>query len=88
MVDMQLREKLKKVSEAAKHGDRLPERSKNAGLVVFLLLIGIGIIVLSALAIGLALAEHALSAAVIFSIAALLAFSVFKVMRADDVGQL
>ena len=58
MADMQLREKMKKVSEAAKQGDHVPERSKNAGLIVFLILIGCGIIVMLALAIGLMISKH------------------------------
>ncbi|MBO0601297.1 hypothetical protein I2483_06460 [Sporosarcina sp. E16_3] len=88
MADMQLRDKMKKISEAAKHGDRVPERSKNAGLVVFLILIGCGIIVMLALAIGLMISKHFLGAAVICSIAALLTYSIYKLMKADDIEQL
>ena len=88
MADMQLREKMKKVSEAAKHGDRVPERSKNAGLVVFLIFFGCGIIVMTALAIGLILSKHIIAAAVFFSIATLLTYSVFKMMKAEDLRQL
>jgi hypothetical protein len=88
MADMQLREKMKKVSEAAKHGDRVPERSKNAGLIVFLILIGCGIVVMFSLAIGLILNKHFIGAAVIFCIAALLVYSVYKMMKADNIGQL
>jgi hypothetical protein len=88
MADMQLRQKMKKVSEAAKHGAKVPERSKNAGLVVFLFFIGCGIIVMLALAIGLIISKHIIGAAVFFSIAALLTYSVFKMMKADDIGEL
>ena len=88
MADMQLRDKMKKISEAAKHGDRVPERSKNAGLVVFLILIGCGIIVMLALAIGLMISKHFIGAAVICSIAALLTYSIYKMMKADDIEQL
>jgi len=88
MADMQLHEKMKKVSEAAKHGGHVPERSKNAGLIVFLILIGCGMIFMLALAIGLLLTRHIISAAIVFSIAALLAYSVFKMMKADDLGEL
>ena len=76
MADMQLREKIKKIAAAAKQGDHIPERSKNIGLIIFLILFGCGIIVLFALAIGLMINGHFISAAVIFSIAALLAYSV------------
>ena len=88
MADMQMREKMKKISEASKHGNRVPERSKKAGLVVFLIFIGCGIIVMSALAIGLIINKHFIGAAVICSIAALLTYSVFKMMKAEDIQQL
>ncbi|MBO0588783.1 hypothetical protein [Sporosarcina sp. E16_8] len=88
MADMQLRDKMKKVSEAAKHGNRVPERSKNAGLIVFLIFILCVIIVMLALAIGLMISKHFLGAAVICSFAALLTYSVYKMMKADNIGQL
>ena len=88
MADMQFRDKMKKVSEAAKHGNRMPERSKNAGLVIFLIVIGCGIIVMLALAIGLMISNHLIGATVICSFAALLTYSVFKMMRADNIEQL
>lgn len=88
MADMQLRDKMKKISEAAKHGNRVPERSKNAGLVVFLIFILCGIIVMLALAIGLMISNHFIGAAVICSIATLLIYSVYKMMKADNIGQL
>lgn len=88
MADMQMREKMKKISEASKQGNRVPERSKKAELVVFLIFIGCGIIVMSALAIGLIINKHFIGAAVICSIAALLTYSVFKMMKAEDIQQL
>ncbi len=88
MADMQLRDKMKKISEAAKHGNRVPERSKNAGLVVFLVFTLCVIIVMLALAIGLMISKHFTGAAVICSIATLLTYSVYKMMKADNIGQL
>ena len=37
MSDMHLREKMRKVTEAAKQGDHVPEPSKKAGFIIFLL---------------------------------------------------
>lgn len=88
MADMQLREKMKKVSEAAKHGNRMPERSKNAGLIVFLILSGCGIIIMFALAIGLILKKYFIGATVVFCIAALLVYSIYKIVKADNIEQL
>jgi hypothetical protein len=88
MADMHLREKMKNVSEAAKNSDFVPERSKKAGVIVFILLIGCGIIVMLALAISLILNKHVIFAAVISIIAAFLSYSIYKIIKADDIGQL
>ena len=88
MADMQLREKIKKIVATAKHGDNIPERSKNIGLIIFLILFGCGIIVLFALSIGLIMNGHFISAVVIFLIATLLTYSVIKMITAEDIQPL
>lgn len=88
MADMQLREKVKKIAAAAKQGDNIPERTKNIGLIIFLILFGCGILVLFALTIGLIINNHFISAVVIFLIAALLTYSIIKMMTADDIQPL
>lgn len=85
MADMQLREKIKKITAAVKQGDNIPERSKNIGLIIFLILVGCGILVLFVLAIGLMMNGHFISAVVIFLIAALLTYSVIKMITAEDI---
>lgn len=88
MADMQLREKIQKIVAAVNQGDSIPERSKNIGLVIFLILFGCGILVLLSLSIGLLMNSHFISAAVLFLIAVLLAYSVIKMMTADDIQPL
>lgn len=88
MADMQLREKINKITAAVKQGDNIPERSKNIGLIIFLILIGCGILVLFALAIGLMMNGHFIGAVVIFLIAALLTYSVIKMSTAEDIQPL
>ncbi|MFJ7934247.1 hypothetical protein [Sporosarcina sp. NPDC096371] len=88
MADMQLRDKIKKIAAAAKQADNIPERSKNIGLIIFLLLFGCGILVLFALVIGLVLNGLYKTAVVTFLIATLLAYSVVKMMTAEDLGSL
>ena len=85
MADMQLREKIQKIAAAAKQGDSIPERSKNIGLIIFLILFGCGVLVLFALSIGLMMNGHFISAVVIFLIAALLTYSVIKMITAEDI---
>ncbi len=88
MADMQLREKIQKIAAAAKQGDNIPERSKNIGLIIFLILFGCGILVLFALTIGLMMNGHFISAVVLFLIAALLTYSIIKMITAEDIKPL
>lgn len=88
MADLQVREKIKKIVAAAKQGDNISERSKNVGLIIFLMLFGCGIIVLFALTIGLFLNGHIISAGVILLITVLLTYSVIKMMTAEDIQPL
>lgn len=88
MTNLPLREKLKKLTDATKQLNAIPERSKNAGLVVFLILFGMTVLILFALAVGLALTGDIISALVTFIIGALLGYSVFKVLKADNIRQL
>ncbi len=88
MADMHLREKLKNLSEAVRHGDSVSERSKNTGLVVFLILFGCGIVVLFALAIGLVMNGHLVIGFVLVLIASLFAYSIVKMMTAADIRPL
>ena len=88
MTNLPLREKLKKLTDATKQQNAIPERSKSAGLIVFLILFGMTALILFALAVGLVLTGHTISALVTFIIGALLGYSVFKVLRADNIRQL
>ncbi|WP_203248395.1 hypothetical protein [Sporosarcina beigongshangi] len=88
MADIQLREKIKKIAAAAKQSENIPERSKNIGLVIFLILFGSGILVLVALAVGLMINTHFISAVVVFLIAMLLTYSIIKMMTAEDIPPL
>lgn len=88
MANWQLQEKLKKIAEATKQENNLSERTKNAGLIVFLILFGIAITVLFALSVGLLINGHLIAAIVIFSIAALLTYSIIRLIQADNIRQL
>ena len=58
MTNLPLREKMKKITDATKQQNAIPERSKNAGLIVFLILFGMRPLCLFALAVGLVLTGH------------------------------
>ncbi len=88
MADMRIREKVKIVSEAAKRGESVPEQSKRLGVIVFFLFSGSAILILLALTIGLFMSGHIYSASIIFILAALLTYSIRKVLKADDLPEL
>jgi uncharacterized membrane protein len=85
MADMHLREKMKKVTEAAKQNDMVPENSKQIGLLLFLFIMIVVIIFLCALFVGFLVNNHPISAVITILIAILLAYSSFKMMKADDI---
>ncbi|MHA6258927.1 hypothetical protein ACXYMX_03325 [Sporosarcina sp. CAU 1771] len=88
MSDMHMREKLRKVTQAAKHGADVPEQTKKWGLILFLSFFIIGILVLFALMIGFILNENPIAAAVTAFIAIFLAYCVYKIITTDDVQHL
>jgi hypothetical protein len=85
MADMHLREKMKKVTAAAKQNDVVPENSKRIGLLLFLFMMIVVIIFLSALFVGFLLNKRPISAGITILIAFLLAYSSYKMMKADDI---
>ena len=88
MSDMHLKGKMRKVTEAAKQGTYVTERSKKAGLVLFLLFIGIGVIVLLALMIGFIKNENPVAATVTSLLAVFLTYCVYKLITTDDIRHL
>ena len=61
MSDMHLQNKLRKITEAAKNGEHIPERPKKVGMLIFFIISAIGLLGLAALAIALAVYGHRLS---------------------------
>ena len=88
MSNLHLREKMKKIMEASKNSDQIPERSKHVGFIIFLLFIAIAIIALLALTVSFIVNGMLVIAIITLLITALLAYSTFKMMKADDIHQL
>ena len=88
MADMHMREKLRKVTEAAKNGEQIPERSKKIGLSIFLIFTFIGIFAIFAFALALFFYGHPIAALVSALIALSLFYVIIKIHSADDIPKL
>jgi CHASE2 domain-containing sensor protein len=88
MSDMNMRNKLIKVTEAAKNGEHITERSKSIGFTVFLAFIVLGIIALVGLSTALLFYGHWISAVIFFLTSAVFSYALFKLIAADDIRNL
>lgn len=88
MADMHMREKLRKVTEAAKNSEQIPERSKKIGLSIFFTFTFIGIFAIFAFALALLIYGHPIAALVSVLIALLLLYVMNKIRSADDIPKL
>lgn len=88
MADMHMREKLRKVTEAAKNSEQIPERSKKIGLSIFFIFTFIGIFAIFAFTLALLIYGHPIAALVSVLIALLLLYVMNKIRSADDIPKL
>lgn len=88
MSDMHLQNKLRKITEAAKNGEHIPERPKKVGMLIFFIISAIGLLGLAALAIALAVYGHRLSGLIIFLIAISLMYALYKLISAENIHSL
>lgn len=84
MSDMQMRNKLRKITEAVKNGEHIPERSKTIGLRIFFIFAAIGLLGLVALVVALIIHGQWISALITFIIVSLLVYVVYKLVTAKD----
>lgn len=88
MSDMNMRNKLTKITEAAKNGEHITERSKSIGFKVFLAMIVLGIIALVGLSLALLFYGHWISAVIFLLTSAVFSYALFKLITADDIRNL
>ena len=88
MSDMHLKEKMRKVTKAAEQGAYVSERTKKAGLILFLLFFALGVIVLFALTIGFFMNGNSVAAAVTSLLTIFLSYCVYKLLTTDDIPHL
>ncbi|WP_438314828.1 hypothetical protein [Sporosarcina sp. FA9] len=88
MSDMHMHEKIRKVTEAAKEGKNVSERSKNIGFILFLLFVSIFTLVLIALIAGFIINKSFVAAAVAALITFYLMFFVYKLITTKNITSL
>lgn len=88
MSDINMRNKLTKITEAAKNGEQITERSKSIGFTVYLAFIVLGIMALVGLSTALLFYGHWISAVIFFLTSALFSYALFKLITADDIRNL
>ena len=88
MSDMHMKNKLAKITEAAKNGKHITERTKSIGFKIFLFFAAIGILVLVGFSAALLFYGHWISAVIFFLISAAFSYAMFKLITADDIRNL
>ncbi|MBD7908662.1 hypothetical protein [Sporosarcina gallistercoris] len=82
MSNVPIREKVKRIAEAAKDGESYSESSKSAGMLFFYSIFGIAMLFLIALTIGLAQGGHYIGSAICLVAGGGLGFILLKLARA------
>ncbi|MFD1929433.1 hypothetical protein ACFSFY_15430 [Sporosarcina siberiensis] len=88
MSDMHMQENIRKVTEAAKEGKNVSERSKNVGFILFLLFVSIFVLVLFALIAGFIINKSFVAAAITTLITFYLIFFVYKLITTKNITSL
>lgn len=85
MANMQMRDKLRKITAAAKNGEDIPEHSKKIGMTFFYVLTGIGIASMIAFAAALLIYGYRIGAFISFIVALLISYMTYKILSAEDI---
>lgn len=84
---MQMREKLRKITEAAKHHEQISEQSKTTGMRMFFVIAGIGLLLLVSFSLALLLYKHYIGAFITLVITAGIGYFLYKIQSADDIPE-
>ncbi|MGG0645126.1 hypothetical protein ABE021_14480 [Sporosarcina gallistercoris] len=82
MSNVPIREKVRRIAEAAKDGESYSESSKSAGMLFFYSIFGIAMLFLIALTIGLAQSGHYIGSGICLVAGGGLGFILLKLARA------
>ena len=77
-----IREKVQRITEAAKDGESYSESTKNAGMLFLYVIFGVAVLLFLVLAIGLVQGGHYIGSAVSLLIGGGVGYILFKLIRA------
>lgn len=85
MSNMQMREKLRKITQAASDSEQIPEHTKQAGMTVFFLLSVLGLFAMLVFLFSLIVYGHYIGAMITFIITSCIGYLLYKVKTADEI---
>lgn len=85
MSNMQMREKLRKITEAASDSDQVSEQSKNIGMIVFFILAGFGLLALVIFSFTLFIYGRYISALIASVATIFISYLLYKIQTADEI---
>lgn len=85
MSNMQMREKLRKITQAASDSKQIPEQTKRVGMMIFFLLIGLGLLAALIFSVVLIVYGHYLSALITLVATALIGYIGYRIQSADEI---
>lgn len=85
MTNMQMRNKLRKITAAAKNSEQIPAHTKNIGMRIFFVLASIGVLAIIAFAVTLFIYGHWAGALITLGIALAIAYFVYKIQSAEEI---
>lgn len=87
MSNIQMREKLRKVTKAVVNHEAIPDRTKNIGLLILFIFTGLGILSLFGFAAILFLYKKWLAAFITTGVASVISFITYKIQSADELPE-
>lgn len=85
MSNMQMREKVRKITEAANDSKQISEESKKAGMLMFFILSGLCLLALVCFSLALLIYQHYLSAFISIIVTACFSYLLYKIQSADEI---
>lgn len=83
-MNMQMREKLRNLTTAAKNSEQIPEPPKKFGMFIFYLSAAIGVLAIFVFAIALFIYGHPIGAFITIAIALSVTYMLYKIQSADE----
>lgn len=85
MSNMQMREKLRKITQAVSHSEQIPEQTKRVGMAIFFIFFGLGLLAAFIFSVALFVYGHYLGALITLVMTSLIGYVWYKIQSADEI---